>query len=73
MENLIITIAAAWVISGFINFGFTFAYFQRGWPDIAKENYKDDLYFCIIDSLCGPISLIATCIKKEYKHGFKLW
>lgn len=64
-----------WLVCGFISYGFSLAYWQRGWPSLAENNYIDDIIVSLIMSIIfGPIMLIfGIFIVKFYKHGFKLW
>ena len=55
-----------------LSYGLTFAYFQREFPVIAKDKVKADVFFSLIFSTLGPISLILSIILGGFfKHGIK--
>ncbi len=75
MNTLLILI---WVVCSVADYGFNFAYFQREYPTIAEEHYKEDIIMCAITSLAGPASLIGTILMwiirgkfPLFKHGIK--
>lgn len=48
------------LVCGVLAWGIDFAYFQRGWPTLAKENYKRDLKVAIVTNIIGgPIALFV--------------
>ena len=62
-----------WILCGVINYGLMFAYFQREWAIIAEDTYYEDVLFCTIASLLGPMALFVTLLFTGFgiKHGFK--
>lgn len=56
-----------------IDYGIMFAYCQREYPFIAKDDYEQDIYYCILMSLGGILSLIASgfFFMGHNFHGFK--
>lgn len=67
-------IIAIWIICGFINYGLGFAYWQRKFPTIAKDNYKSDMKFEFKISLFGLFALIPTLLYQAVNgfYGFKI-
>ena len=68
---LVTIISLFWVGCGIINYGFLFAHFQRKFPTIAPETYKQDRRRCIFASVLGPIGLLATWLCGFNDYGFK--
>lgn len=66
-------LVCSWIICSVVSFGMGFAYFQRAYPIIAKENYSEDILFAIILSIFGPISLLSNIvwIKLFSIHGYQ--
>lgn len=68
MTTLIII---AYIVSSVISYGATFAYFQRKFPSIAEEFYREDMGFAIAMALL-PFSIVLSFVMSGfYKHGFK--
>ncbi len=71
---VIAVIAIVWIICGVVNYGFTFAYFQRKYPTLAENDYKRDRNMARWFALGGIPGLIGSWIaaRGEYsKYGFK--
>lgn len=69
-------IIIAWLIPGVIAHGLSFAYFQRKYPRIAKNDYWKDLVLGVLMIGLGPCNLVSWLIfinKDLFKYGFKLW
>lgn len=63
--------------SWFVFYMFSFAYWQRKWPSLAKENYGEDMIFSLFWALCfapawpiGWIIIYILIIQQGY--GLKL-
>lgn len=68
------TFALVWIISGILSYGIGFAYSQRHYPSVAKEEYKHDLIYALLVGLVfGPVGLVMELLLKQYKHGLKFW
>lgn len=68
------TLLALWLITGVVNYGGTFAFFQREFPNSARESYREDMLFAALMSLSGPFAFLASFLFSGfYKHGFKFW
>lgn len=62
MNYILIAVAIIWAICGFLSFGLQFAYYQRAYPTLAKEYRSNDLLFCFLTSLFGPIALVSNLL-----------
>ena len=54
-----------------LSYGLNFAYWQRHYPSLAVDMYKDDVQDSIMQSLAGPISLAVALLLHGTKHGLK--
>lgn len=59
---------AIWIACGILAYGMDLAYFQRKFPAIAEESYRQDRINALVPALSGPIGLSVTwmCTKAEY-------
>lgn len=65
-------VLAIWLSSGALTYAITLAYFQREFPLLAKEEYREDLGFAVLGGLIGPATIIpALCMSGFAKHGLK--
>ena len=72
MNNTLIAAGVfVWIVCGVIDYGLSFAYFQRGYPSLAAELYWTDLTRCAAMAIFGPFSLFATFILGIRGYGFK--
>lgn len=72
MGIFLIILAVTWISCSILSYGLVFAYFQREWPTLAKKDYTDDKLKCLMLSLFGPFSLIASLIMTRFgRHGIK--
>lgn len=69
---ILYSLAALWFICSLLAYGFFFAYLQRKYLLIAKQNYAEDMVCCIGLSLAGPIALAVVVFYKFYSYGWKL-
>lgn len=63
-----------WGVCGVLSYGLGFAYWQRKWPNLAKEDYEHDRRWSAFLALLGPFTLIAYFVNAGYsggKYGFK--
>lgn len=60
-----------WIICGVISYGINFAYYQRKWPSIAQEGYREDMIFCAGISLLGPANLLGSIVLFWHRNGFR--
>jgi len=59
-----------WTICGVLTYGITLAYFQRNYPEIAKEDYREDVGFSVLFGIVGPIGLFVSLWGSGFaKHG----
>ena len=63
-----------WLISGVIGSGFMVAHFQRTYPSIAAETYRQDLGLALLLAIAGPIfGIVAFGISGFGESGWQLW
>lgn len=65
-----------WVACGVPAYGLNLAFFQRGYPGLAEEDYRMDLARAVTSGVLGPLGLLATLITmiSVGKYcGFKWW
>jgi hypothetical protein len=54
--------------------GLLFAFLQKQWPIIARENYQRDLCYAYILGVAGPASLFALFFTDGFRLcGIKFW
>ena len=71
MIAALIFFALFWIACGVIDYGLTFAYFQRGYPELAEELYWENRFFALWSIPLGLCALLASLSVGHYKHGFK--
>jgi len=64
-------IGVLWIICVIISYGYQFAYYQREFPLLVDNKYKEDMVFSIFVSLFGPINIVSIIMRREYQHGVK--
>lgn len=71
--NLIwwVLIIACWLACGVLQFGLSFAYFQRQYRRIADEHFWDDFISAVFYVPFGPISLMVQILIGGVRHGVK--
>ena len=67
-------IVAVWLACAFVSTGITVAFFQRSFPQISKESYREDLGNAIFFALVfGPVWLfISLCLSGFCQYGWTL-
>lgn len=60
-----------WIVCAVLDYGFSFAFLQREFELIAKEQRYKDMTHCFFWCLGGPLSLVATALTFGFKHGIK--
>lgn len=72
--NQIKFIIVLWLLCSILAYGGSFAYYQRNYPTLAKQSYRQEMGICMIMSLIGgPISLLVTTFTSGFfEHGFKV-
>lgn len=73
IEAIIVPVMTIWLMIGIINYGATYAYYQREYPNIADKNRTGDRGFATFIALLGPLGLIMIIDHNGFKHGFKYW
>jgi len=63
--------SAIWVICSALAYGFLFAYFQKKYLRLAKEDYWKDRLNSFYLSCFGPLSLLIIIYLNIHKYGFK--
>lgn len=63
----------AWALCGVLGYGYTFSYWQRGYPTVAVQNKRDDRWRAAVTGLWGPIGLIMVICDGRTRHGVKFW
>lgn len=74
MTYLLITlacIAAIWVLSGTLAYGFTFAYFQGRYPMLAKKEEATDRATALSMAVWGPFGLVVAVERGGWRYGLK--
>lgn len=66
-------IVVAWLGCGVISAGYTFAYFQRKYPRLAEDGFKDDRSIALLDIGFGPIALFNNISGGYCKYGWLYW
>jgi len=66
---LIALFSLVWVFCGVLTYGFSLAYFQGHWPEIAKQDYLRDCAYAFVLSFTGIYGLIVILIEGEHKYG----
>lgn len=64
-----------WILLGLIGSGFMFAYFQDKYPDLAEDDFADDLISSLVLAITGPVNLIISIIwiSTHGYYGWRLW
>lgn len=71
--TVIICIICIWLACGIISTGMSFAYFQRNYPTIRREEFNVDIERVWPDIIWGTIGLAATIMTFEYKGWLWPW
>lgn len=58
-----------WILCGVLSYGISLAYFQRQYPSLAKECYREDVRDSLVMSSIGPFGLLSTLLVFGTKHG----
>lgn len=66
-----LVVIVGWTICGVFAYGGTFAYFQRNWPLLARDQYWMDMIFSLFIGLGGPAGLLPTVVLSQFRHGLK--
>lgn len=63
-----------WVVCAILSAGIEFAYWQGKYPEIAKDEYQEDLGVSLLRGMTmGPISLIMIFFLTGFcKYGWRL-
>ena len=67
----LVLLVFVWIVCGYIHYGWYFAYFQKEYPKIAKNDYEKDKRAAFITSFLGPIALLFDIACDFHKHGRK--
>ena len=68
-----ILVPILWFLCGFIQAGISIADFQRSFPNIAVETYRNDVGLAIMLGLLGPVGLCISFLTSGFcKHGWSL-
>ena len=66
------TIAALlWVICGALTYALTLAFFQRKYPGLAEEGYREDRHCAVFVACFGPFGLCGVLIHCGVRYGLK--
>lgn len=68
---IVISILIFWIICGYFQYGYYFAYFQKEYPRLAKKDYEQDKRIALETSFFGPIGLLISFYGGYTKHGRK--
>lgn len=70
MTTLTLAAAVGWVVCGVLAYGINVAYFQRKFPSIAAEKYREDCAMAVLIAAAGPIALwISYFLSGFAEHG----
>ena len=70
MLNWILLLAALYIVSGILAYGFTLAYFQREWPGLASnQSTADNKLSAMFFALFGLFGLFGVVVAGSTKHG----
>lgn len=58
-----------WFVCGALSYGFCLAHFQKKFPSLAKDHYREDVEFALYDLLLGPIALISGIFSGQTHYG----
>jgi hypothetical protein len=59
-----------WIICGVLACRIAFASMQGKFPNVARENYYEDMGDAVLIGLFGPIGLVVAVLKSGFvKHG----
>jgi hypothetical protein len=65
-------ILAVWIICGVLNYGWTYAFFQKSFPTIADENRSIDRRFSALFAVLGIPGTIVIIFVKGWGYGL-MW
>lgn len=72
LNSLILALVLQWIVCGIFTYGYTYAYFQGEYADMAERNRKADRKFAFMCSLMGTIGLLLILFLFDgAKHGLK--
>ena len=66
-------LALLYVAIGVLTYGLMFAYWQREWPSLAKEDYQSDLVKSLVGFVLWPASLLFLALRGGFRHGLKFY
>lgn len=58
-----------WILCGVLEYGVSLAYYQKQWPSIADNNYQNDRRSAFWGAIFGPLALISSWVRGDFKHG----
>ena len=68
-----IIVGIVWVFCATVSAGWQFAYAQDNWPNIAKQEHRQDQIWAWLLSLGGPVSVAVIYLTTEFaKFGWRL-
>ncbi len=80
MPTILLICLSFYLICGVLAYGLSLGYFQREFPDLAKQFAMEDVCFAfILGFLCGPIGLTVALWHNRDEtgrwlgHGFLFW
>ena len=72
--HIMLLLSFGYMLLALLNYSGTFAYFQRKYPELAKEMYWQDLSFALVIGLLGPMGLLISApMSRFYRFGFKFY
>lgn len=54
--------AVMWIANGVYTYGITFAFLQRGWPELARRQRWLDFAFSVFFGAFGPVGMIVIFV-----------
>lgn len=69
MELVLIVLMVVWAVCGYFAYGFSFAYYQKEYPEIANESRDDDKKYALKFSFLGVVALIVAYVSGQTKYG----
>lgn len=71
---MITIIAVIWIAGATVSYGLSLGYFQRNWPELAKQDRQADIIVSVCCSLlAGPFLIFLILYRSLGRTGFMWW
>lgn len=73
MWTIITVVFVGWAACGVLAYGYTFAYFQRKYPETGatRRGLSQDRRLALLAAACGPFGLWASMADGGAQYGLK--